>query len=165
MKISRFPNNLHTTNVTIHLQHLDESLSKCGPKNVDIRELSIELAQRHFRTGFLTSFDLTMCYLVRIEKMDKKYLKSVIEVNPDALDIAKKADKDRVMGKPLSLNPLHGIPILIKDNIGTADNMQTTCGSIAMEYIKSREDSEVVKLLRAAGAIILGKSNPVEWAK
>lgn len=63
-----------------------------------------------------------------------------------------------------NLSPIHGIPILIKDNIGTADSMQTTAGAIALENVKPKQDAEVIKRLRNAGAIILGKTNPSEWA-
>lgn len=148
------------------LRSLDESLSRCGGGDgqpVDIRELTIKEAQTHFRSGTLTSTQLTQCYLKRIKMMDS-HLKSVIEVNSHALRIAEQADKDRVLRKPISNNPLHGIPILIKDNIATADGMQTTAGAVAMERLKPKMDAEVVQRLRAAGAIILGKTNPSEWA-
>lgn len=77
-----------------HLVDLDESLSECGPFQIDIRELTIAQIQEHFRTGRLTSTDLTVCYLNRISEIDV-YLRSVIEVNPEAISLAEKADKER----------------------------------------------------------------------
>ncbi|XP_035709963.1 probable amidase At4g34880 isoform X2 [Folsomia candida] len=149
--------------VSKKLVELDELLSRCGSKEVDIREITITEAQKLFRSGSLTSSQLTQCYLKRIEMMDP-HLKSVIEVNPDAVQIAEQADKDRFLGKPISLSPIHGIPILIKDNMGTFDRMETTAGAVAMERLRPKSDADVVKKLRAAGAVILGKTNPSEWA-
>lgn len=161
------------------LNDLDESLSECGPFAVDIRELTMVQIQEHFRTGRLTSVDLTRCYLNRIAEIDV-YLRSVIEVNPDAISLAERADWERSAGYAsiwlsipykirlffrLSENPIHGIPILLKDNIGTADSMQTTAGALALENLKPLVDADVVTRLRNAGAIILGKASLSEWAK
>lgn len=131
--------------------------------------------------GRLTSLELTQCYLDRISEMDV-HLRSVIEVNPEAIALAQRADVERSEGSVTFLNlsmtfnvqtilfrlndsPIHGIPILIKDNIGTADLMQTTAGAVALEDLKPIRDSEVVARLRKAGAIILGKASLSEWAK
>ena len=89
-------------------------------------------------------------------------LNAVIEINPDALTIAEAMDKERKNGKVRG--PLHGIPVLIKDNIDTADKMQTTAGALALQGNIAKQDSFVAKKLREAGAVILGKTNLSEWA-
>ncbi len=96
--------------------------------------------------------------------MDKNgpYINSIIELNPDALEIADALDAERKAGK--MRGPLHGIPILIKDNIDTHDRMQTTAGSLALEGHIADKDAFIVKQLRKAGAVILGKTNLSEWA-
>ncbi|MDP1614286.1 MAG: amidase, partial [Methylococcales bacterium] len=116
------------------------------------------------QSGKLSAKSLTKMYLKRIEEIDKKgpRLNSVIELNPDALLIATSMDAERKDGK--IRGPLHGIPILIKDNINTADKMQTTAGSLALQGNIALVDAFIVKQLRAAGAIILGKTNLSEWA-
>jgi amidase len=115
-------------------------------------------------SGKFTSRSLVEKYLTRIEAVDATgpQLKSVIEVNTDALALADTADKAR-QAKQVR-GPLHGIPVLIKDNIDTADKMATTAGSLALVGAKPPEDSFVVKQLRKAGAIVLGKTNLSEWA-
>lgn len=160
---------------------LDDTLSECGQYGIDIRELKISQINEHFRMGRLTSLELTQCYLDRISEMDVHF-RSVIEVNPDAIALAETADMERSEGSVtlsnlsmafnvqtiffrLNDSPIHGIPILIKDNIGTADQMQTTAGAIALEDLKPIRDAEVVARLRKAGAIILGKASLSEWAK
>lgn len=122
-----------------------------------------ELAER-MKTGRLTSRALTEAYLDRIAEIDAKgpTLRSVIETNPDALTIADESDKERKDKGPRG--PLHGIPVLVKDNLGTADRMQTSAGSLALVGAKPPKDSFVVKRLREAGAVILGKTNLSEWA-
>lgn len=107
---------------------------------------------------------LTQAFLERIQDVDKNgpRLNSVIEVNPDALGNAKALDKERK--DKGARGPMHGIPVLIKDNIDTADRMQTTAGSLALEGSKAAEDSGVVRKLRDSGAVILGKTNLSEWA-
>src|SRR5207248_166615 len=101
-------------------------------------------------------------YLTRIADIDKK-LNSIIELNPDALAIADQMDRERKAGKVRG--PLHGIPVLIKDNIDTADKMKTTAGSLALlDAPKPKQDAFIVKQLREAGAVILGKTNLSEWA-
>lgn len=111
-----------------------------------------------------TSEQLVDLYLKRIEEVDKSgaTLNAIIEVNPDAISIAKQMDDERKNGK--IRGPLHGIPIVIKDNIDTADKMQTTAGSLAMAGNIASKDAHIVKKLREAGAIIIGKTNLSEWA-
>jgi amidase len=114
--------------------------------------------------GKLTAEQLTAMYLKRIEAIDKNgpKLNSVIEVNPDAISIAKAMDAERKAGK--TRGPLHGIPVLIKDNIDTADKMMTTAGSLALAGHIAAKDAFIVKKLREAGAVLLGKTNLSEWA-
>jgi amidase len=115
-------------------------------------------------SGELTARQLAELYLQRIEAVDKNgpYINSVIELNPEVLEIANGLDQERRAGKVRG--PLHGIPILIKDNIDTHDRMQTTAGSIALEGNFAAKDAFIVKQLRKAGAVILGKTNLSEWA-
>jgi len=109
----------------------------------------------------VSSVELVERYRARIADIDKK-LNSVIELNPDALDIARSLDHERASnGK---LRPLHGIPILLKDNIDTADRMTTTAGSWALAGSIPLQDASIAARLRAAGAILLGKTNLSEWA-
>jgi amidase len=114
--------------------------------------------------GKFTAHELTAAYLQRIAAIDQSGpgLHAVIEVNPDALAIADQLDAERKAGK--LRGPLHGIPVLIKDNIDTADHLATTAGSLALVGARPRQDSGVAARLRAAGAIILGKTNLSEWA-
>jgi amidase len=127
-------------------------------------EWTISELQEKMESGELTARRLAELYLERIDAVDKNgpYLNSVIEVNPEALDIADTLDAERKAGKVRGA--LHGIPILIKDNIDTHDRMQTTAGSLALEGNISAKDAFIVKQLRKAGALILGKTNLSEWA-
>jgi len=120
--------------------------------------------QGAMRSGRSTARSLAEKYLARIEKVDKHgpAVNSVIEVNPDALAIAGELDRERKAKGPRG--PLHGIPVLIKDNIATRDRMMTTAGSLALVGASPPKDAFVVKRLREAGAVILGKTNPSEWA-
>jgi len=120
--------------------------------------------QALMRGGRLAARTLAGAYLARIEAIDRRgpQLNSVIELNPDALAIAGELDRERKAGHVRG--PLHGIPVLIKDNIATADRMQTTAGSVAMLGAKAPRDAFLVKQLRDAGAVILGKTNLSEWA-
>lgn len=129
-----------------------------------MEEYSILELGKKIASGELTSHSLTESYLQRIETVDSNgpKLNSVLEINPDALEIADKRDQEYKSGKTRS--PLHGIPILIKDNIDTRDKMQTTAGSLALEGSHARRDAFLVKRLRRAGAVILGKTNLSEWA-
>ena len=131
---------------------------------MSVDEWTIPELQAKFRSGELSSRRLTELYLDRIESIDRHgpRLNSVIEVNPEALDIAGRRDDERASGR--SAGPLHGIPVLIKDNIDTHDRMQTTSGSLALDGTIAPADAFVAARLRAAGAIILGKTNLSEWA-
>jgi amidase len=115
-------------------------------------------------SGKATSESLVKLYLERVEEIDRSgpALNSVIQINPDALAIARELDRERKEKGPRG--PLHGIPVLIKDNIDTADNMETTAGSLALLGSKPAKDAHVVERLREAGAVILGKTNLSEWA-
>jgi amidase len=111
-----------------------------------------------------TALSLTQKYLARIEEIDRggPNVNSVIEVNPDAEPIAAALDQERASKGPRG--PLHGVPVLIKDNVATADRMKTTAGSLALVDTQPQQDSFVAKKLREAGAVILGKTNLSEWA-
>ena len=127
-------------------------------------EWTVSELQEKMESGELTSRRLAELYMERIDAVDKNgpFLNSVIEVNPDALEIADALDAERKARKVRGA--LHGIPILIKDNIDTHDRMQTTAGSLALEGNISTKDAFIVKQLRKAGALILGKTNLSEWA-
>jgi amidase len=124
-------------------------------------EATIPELQELMSSGMLTSVQLTTSYLGRIATFNP-LLHAVIETNPDALTIAAALDAERQSGR--LRGPLHGIPILVKDNLATADKMQTTAGSLALVGSVVPSDSVVVSRLRAAGAVILGKANLSEWA-
>jgi amidase len=129
-----------------------------------LNELTINDLQKKMQSGDYTSEAITQLYLDRIDAIDKKgpRLNAVIELNPDALPIAKTMDQERKEGK--LRGPMHGIPILIKDNIDTGDQMMTTAGALALEGHKATNDAFIVAQLRKAGAVILGKTNLSEWA-
>lgn len=128
----------------------------------NVEEASIMEMQNAMNAGEITSKKLVEIYLKRIKEIDGK-LNSIIEINPDALAIAKQMDKERSDGK--SRSRMHGIPVLIKDNIDTADKMKTTAGSLAlMNAPNPRQDAFVVRQMRKAGAVLLGKTNLSEWA-
>src|SRR5882724_2448105 len=130
----------------------------------ELDELTIADLQAAIASGKFTCRSLTEKYRQRIEEIDRRgpAVNSVIELNPDALAIADGLDKERKAKGPRG--PLHGIPVLIKDNIDTADRMQTTAGSLALVGSKPVKDAFVAQKLRAAGAVILGKTNLSEWA-
>ena len=127
-------------------------------------EATVEDLQKAMRSGKTTSRTVTQQYLRRIESVDRgeRGLRSVIEVNPDALKIADAMDAERKAGK--LRGPLHGIPVLVKDNIDTGDRMMTTAGSLALVGNVAARDAFCVQRLRSAGAVILGKTNLSEWA-
>jgi amidase len=130
----------------------------------DVEERSVAEWQAALARGELTSRQLVERYLQRIESLDAQgpKLRAVLETNPEALDIAATLDAERRAGK--LRGPLHGIPILVKDNIDTADRMHTTAGSEALAADRPSRDAFIVERLRAAGAIVLGKTNLSEWA-
>jgi len=131
---------------------------------VAIEELTLSDIAAAYAGGRLTSRQLTQQYLDRIEALDRRgpALRAVLETNPHALDIAAALDAERRSSGPRG--PLHGIPVLIKDNVETADRMMTTAGSLALEGWYAPADAPLVGRLRAAGAVILGKTNLSEWA-
>ena len=130
----------------------------------ELDEETISSLKDKLASGKYTSEQLVDLYLKRIEEIDKNgaKLNSIIEINPEAISIAKQMDSERKEGKVRG--PLHGIPVVIKDNIDTADKMQTTAGSLAMNGNVASKDAFIVKKLRDAGAIIIGKTNLSEWA-
>jgi len=134
-------------------------------KAFELEEATIDDLQAGMKSGKYTSRSITEKYLTRIQDIDKQgpVVNSLIEVNPDALEIAESLDRER--REKSERGPLHGIPILIKDNIDTADKMMTTAGSLALVGApKPPRDSFVAQQLRKAGAVILGKTNLSEWA-
>jgi amidase len=135
-----------------------------SPPPFDLEEATIATLQQRMQSGQETSRTLVDKYLARIEAIDRSgpALHSVIEINPDARTIADQLDAERQGGR--IRGPMHGIPILIKDNIATADRMMTTAGSLAMAGVTPPKDAFIVSRLRDAGAVILGKTNLSEWA-
>ena len=131
---------------------------------VAVVELTLAEIAAAFADGRLTSRRLTQMYLDRINSLDRRgpALGTVIEINPQALDIADQLDRERQARGPRG--PLHGVPVLIKDNVETADRMMTTAGSLALDGWYAPKDAPLVARLRAGGAIILGKTNLSEWA-
>ena len=129
-----------------------------------MEEITIPKLQEKMNSGTYTAQTITETYLKRIELLDKQgpAINAVIEINPDALTIAARLDTERRTNGARS--PLHGIPVMLKDNIDTADRMMTTAGSLALLGSRSPEDAFVAQKLREAGAIILGKTNLSEWA-
>jgi len=129
-----------------------------------MEEYTISDLQSKMGTGELTSRSIVQEYLERIQQLDQNgpRVNSIIELNPDAFAIADALDAERVAGKVRG--PMHGIPVLIKDNIDTHDKMQTTAGSLALEGSIAPRDAFIVKRLRSNGAVILGKTNLSEWA-
>ncbi len=134
------------------------------PKPFELEEITVAELRAGLHSGRFTSQQLVEMYSQRIADIDKQgpAINAVIEMNPDAMAIAAKADQERKSGG--AQGPMHGIPVLIKDNIATADKMSTSGGSLALKDAKSPKDSFVAAQLRKAGAIILGKTNLSEWA-
>ncbi len=132
--------------------------------NIGLEEITIATLQEGMQAGTYTAHSITSAYLARIKAIDQQgtSLKAVIEINPDALTIADQMDEERKAGN--TRGPLHGIPVMIKDNIDTADKMQTTAGSLALVGSRVQQDAFIVTQLRAAGAVLLGKTNLSEWA-
>jgi amidase len=130
----------------------------------ELDEITVDRLQAGLASGQWTAEEITRNYLRRIEALDRSgpTLRAVIETNPDAIALARELDEERAGGRVRG--PLHGIPVLVKDNVGTADRMTTTAGSLALEGSIPRSDSFVARRLRENGAIILGKANLSEWA-
>jgi amidase len=135
-----------------------------GSSAASILDAGVAEQQARMAAGKLTSKALVKQYLARIAAVDKAgpKLNAIIELNPDALAIAAEMDKERAAGK--LRGPLHGIPVLLKDNIATGDKMCTTAGSLALDGVRATRDAHVAAQLRNAGAVILGKTNLSEWA-
>src|SRR6202789_2396454 len=132
------------------------------PPQVDPEELAIDDIQKGFASGKFSAQSLTEAYLGRINAIDRHgpAINAVIELNPDALKIAAELDRERKDKGPRG--PLHGVPVLVKDNIDTG-NMSTTAGSLALLGAPAPKDAFIVARLRAAGAVLLGKTNLSEW--
>lgn len=148
------------------------TLSIFGPQNgvvveanqgFSIKEATIADIQLAFKQNDVTSTRLVELYLLEIQRLNR-VLNGVIEVNPDAINQARRADVERQTKAKESLFGLHGIPILVKDNIGTRDRLNTSAGCLALVGSVVARDSGVVGKLREAGAIILGKASMTEWA-
>ncbi|MYN10375.1 amidase [Pseudoduganella aquatica] len=139
-----------------------DAAAKAGPGAV--LDGGVQLQQELMAANKLTSHSLTSQYLARIRNIDKAgpRINAIIEINPEALKIAREMDRERLLRR--LRGPLHGIPVLLKDNIATADRMSTTAGSLALAGVRAARDAHVVARLRAAGAVIIGKTNLSEWA-
>jgi amidase len=161
--------------MAVGMTPIDVSASSGGVQSLSVRpgspvpsfeldEITIGELQHGMESGKFTARSIAELYLARIEAIDRNgpTLRAVIETNPDALAIADDLDKERKAKG--ARGPMHGIPVLIKDNIDTADGMMTTAGSLALVGAKPPKDSFVAKKLRDAGAVILGKTNLSEWA-
>jgi amidase len=152
------------------------SLNSCAPASeraqpasitgddFELNEVTIDILQKKMKDKVYTSHAITQLYITRINDIDKNgpKLNAVIELNPEALDMANELDKELDAGK--IRGPLHGIPVLIKDNIDTKDKIATTAGSIALADNFVKQDAFIINKLREAGAVILGKTNLSEWA-
>jgi amidase len=140
------------------------SLPSSHLRSFEWAEVTISQLRSAMLAGRLTAAALTLHYLGRIRELDHRgpKLNSVLEVNPDALPLAEALDRERKARGPRG--PLHGIPVLIKDNIATRDKMMTSAGSLALAGSIPPADAILVRRLRAAGAVILGKTNLSEWA-
>jgi amidase len=135
-----------------------------GPATFELDEVTIDQLQQRMQAGQYTARRVTELYLARIAALDRQgpTLRAVLETNPDAVRIADELDTERRAKGPRGL--LHGIPILVKDNVDTADRMTTTAGSLALEGLVRSRDAHLVERFRAAGAIVLAKTNLSEWA-
>ena len=133
-------------------------------RTLNVVEADAATLQAAMQSGKTTSLAVVRAYLARVRAIDKSgpRINAVIELNPDAISISRERDRERKAGK--TRGPLHGIPVLIKDNIATMDAMQTTAGSLALVGAKAPRDAFIVTRLREAGAVILGKTNLSEWA-
>ena len=145
-------------------ENLAAAASTNAAKSFEFEEATIAELQEGMRDGKWSAREIAGKYLAQIEKFDRKgpTLNSIIELNPDALSIAESLDRERKSKGVRS--PLHGIPVLLKDNIDTADRMRTTAGSLALADTFAPRDAFIVRQLREAGAVILGKTNLSEWA-
>ena len=134
------------------------------PEGRWLEEMTIIMLQQGYKEGRYTVRDVVSAYLGRIDEIDRKGpgLNSVIAINPDAIQIAGELDAEMKQGK--IRGPMHGVPVLLKDNIDTHDKMPTTAGATALAGSIAPADSRVARKLREAGAVIIGKANLSEWA-
>lgn len=155
---------LTSSSCSIVVTESNDSDQQNSIEDFELNEITINQLQEKMADKTYTSKSITALYLKRITEIDKKgpALNSVIELNPDAMAIAELMDKERAAGK--IRGPLHGIPVLIKDNINTGDKMHTTAGALALADNIASTDAHIVKLLRESGAVLLGKTNLSEWA-
>src|SRR6202162_6151097 len=146
------------------VQNVTQNFEQNFKKDFELDEITIDELQKPSQSGQHPSHSVTEKYLARIAEIDKAgpMVNAVIELNPDALRIADALDQERKSKGPRG--PLHGIPMLIKDNIDTSDRMNTTAGSLALLGSRPPADAFVAAQLRKAGAVILGKTNLSEWA-
>jgi amidase len=161
---TRFGNRLWQIALGIAVALTGAASSLAVAQAFELEEVTIAELQRGMQTGQLTARSIVESYLKRIEEVDQNGpgIHSVVEINPDAVVIADQLDKERRDGN--IRGPLHGIPILLKDNIETADKLHTTAGSYALENVAVKQDAQVARKLREAGVILLGKANMSEWA-
>ena len=150
--------------VPAHAPGDSDNTPQTGKEPFELSEVTVAELQEGMASGRWTARSITEAYLTRIEALDRQgpELRSILETNPEALSIADALDGERVSNGPRG--PLHGIPVVIKDNIDTHDQMTTTAGSLALEGSIPPQDSFVAQKLREAGAIILAKANMSEWA-
>ena len=149
---------------TSHAREHSPAMAPADIPSFELDETTITDLQEAMKSGKYTARSIAEKYLARIDQIDKQgpAINAIIELNPDALAIADALDKERKEKGPRG--PLHGVPVLIKDNLDTADKMMTTAGSLALLGSKPLKDSTVAQKLREAGAVILGKTNLSEWA-
>ena len=155
---------LGLSTLKLETARLDKTRKPEDNADFPLLETTIDDLQQKMQSGEYTSQSITRLYLKHIAEIDKKgpALNAIIELNPDALAIAGRMDAERKAGK--IRGPLHGIPVLVKDNINTGDNMQTTAGALALEGHKAAKDAFIIARLRESGAVLLGKTNLSEWA-
>jgi amidase len=139
----------------------DKPLQETIDPYFEFNEATVNELQQKMGSGEITSQDICRIYLARIEEVDP-YLRAVMELNPDSQQIAARLDEERSSGK--IRGPLHGIPVMIKDNINTGDRMKTSAGSLALDNHTPKKDAFIIERLREAGAVLLGKTNLSEWA-
>jgi amidase len=146
------------------LAHVSPAAAATRGRSYNVEEATIAELQAAMEAGRLDARTLVEIYIERINAIDRNgpTLRSVQEVNPDAGEIARALDEERRARGPRG--PLHGIPVLLKDNIGTADKMETTAGALALVGARARQDATIARKLREAGAVILGKATMSEWA-
>ncbi len=151
-------------NTPIRILDHPADTQETGNEPFELHETTVADLQEAMAAGRLTARSITQLYLDRITSLDRQgpELRSILETNPQALEIAEQLDRERQQSGPRG--PLHGIPVIIKDNIDTHDQMTTTAGSLALEGSIPLQDSFVAQKLREAGAIILAKANMSEWA-